>query len=502
MVSVKPQTNICDASNSVQMALGCPLSDLCPNLDNMQVFHASKAIAESSSSQDLNIVETFRQAGIREQMPFILRDDGSLDQAVNMFLRRLPVTGVQSPRSWREYARDVVTWGNWLESVRGKTIWDANFDDVVAFHSARTDGDGAKPIMSSTWNRGVASCCKLYDFGIAEGLLTNNPFRRASSLSQPIGGRHNQRVSRDTATDRLPRRRLRYLTLEQFRQFRDVGLRGRLLNGREHPSWRGTEGSRNALFAEVCVSTGMRLVEAASLLEEELPTYHQDQQSLPLDCAAGTSKNGNTRRVWIPAAVRQRIQQYIALERRIAIDVGSERGLYAHPHWLRGELVAPGVVSLPNGRTPISRLRPESRAALLLKDSNGRFTPACLWLTSVGTPVSRSAWRSVFHRASERCATAGLDLHASPHSLRHTYAIYTLRNLVRMQLGDLGGISVKNPSAYRRLAFDPLRQLQILMGHASVETTMIYLDVLPEVEGVFSSASDLLGDGLFDGAHA
>lgn len=76
----------------------------------------------------------------------------------------------------------------------------------------------------------------------------------------------------------------------------------------------------------------------------------------------------------------------------------------------------------------------------------GRGTPA-VFLNTRGRPLSRqSAWE-VVQRAA---AAAGLSAHVSPHTLRHSFATHLLE----------GGASI--------------RDVQELLGHASVQTTQVY----------------------------
>ncbi|WP_115727333.1 site-specific tyrosine recombinase XerD [Actinomyces culturomici] len=89
-----------------------------------------------------------------------------------------------------------------------------------------------------------------------------------------------------------------------------------------------------------------------------------------------------------------------------------------------------------------------ARPALAAK---GRGTPA-VFLNTRGRPLSRqSAWEAI-QRAAAR---AGLDAKVSPHTLRHSFATHLLQ----------GGASV--------------RDVQELLGHASVQTTQIYTKVAP-----------------------
>ena len=70
--------------------------------------------------------------------------------------------------------------------------------------------------------------------------------------------------------NRARRGDLRFVGLDHFLSFRDVGLRGRQLDGCEDAAWSGRHGERNALFAELLVTTGLRLEEAKSLADRRI----------------------------------------------------------------------------------------------------------------------------------------------------------------------------------------------------------------------------------------
>jgi len=100
---------------------------------------------------------------------------------------------------------------------------------------------------------------------------------------------------------------------------------------------------------------------------------------------------------------------------------------------------------------PVGGCAREALAAYLVRSrpvlaSRGRGT-ATLFLNSRGRPLSRqSAWEALQRAA----AAAHLDEHISPHTLRHSFATHLLE----------GGASI--------------RDVQELLGHASVQTTQIY----------------------------
>lgn len=83
-----------------------------------------------------------------------------------------------------------------------------------------------------------------------------------------------------------------------------------------------------------------------------------------------------------------------------------------------------------------------------------------------GKPVSRTAVHSALRKAAE---AARIKKHVSPHTLRHCFATHLLE-----------------------MGID-LRTIQVLLGHARVETTMRYLHVARERVAAIKSPFDVLG---------
>ncbi len=80
-------------------------------------------------------------------------------------------------------------------------------------------------------------------------------------------------------------------------------------------------------------------------------------------------------------------------------------------------------------------------------------------------PISSSSVQRVFKRAIK---AAGIDKHAVPHSLRHSFAVHLLES----------GTSLK--------------YIQELLGHGSIQSTLIYLKLAPECAEAVRSPLDVL----------
>src|SRR6266545_1537227 len=133
---------------------------------------------------------------------------------------------------------------------------------------------GADGSYDLNLNRFLAELDKWVQWALHERLLAEQPFRMVERTV--LGPRGLVRVivnaEREVDDDCGP---VRFLPYVDYLLWRDVGLRGQLPDGGPDPRWRGRHGWRNAVFADLLVSTGMRLGEASSLLLPEVPAVTQ-----------------------------------------------------------------------------------------------------------------------------------------------------------------------------------------------------------------------------------
>ncbi|RUV26120.1 site-specific integrase, partial [Mesorhizobium sp. M5C.F.Ca.IN.020.32.2.1] len=180
------------------------------------------------------------RSGLSDGIPFILDEDGTYDPDLNRFFRACPTMGVRSPNSLRAYGRDLVVWMRFLSERRqGKRIWQADRDDIAAYHAARRRSAPPYRISASSWNRAVAALEKFYGWALEEGLMSTSPFGAIANW-RPV--RNGRVVPTRTVRAREPGARrgdVRFVSLDHFLAFRDVGLRGRRLDGHEDPTWNG-----------------------------------------------------------------------------------------------------------------------------------------------------------------------------------------------------------------------------------------------------------------------
>lgn len=455
------------------------------------------------------VIEAAQRFGLVDGMPFILGHDGSYDHDLNRFFRACPTMGVRSLNSLRAYARDIIVWLRFLSEQRsGKSIWSADREDIAAFHQARRLSAPPHRISAASWNRAVAALDKLYRWAVDERLITKAPFTYRQVWVRTSDG-SNMAVAANMAREAASRHRnTRFVSLDRFLLFRDVGLRGRLPDGREDPTWRGRNGERNSLFAELLVTTGLRLQEGATLLSSELPSsisQHPSHRSIPFRLASAAAKGNKGREVRLPLRLVKRLQDYIELERANSFARCRQRRSWRR---IDNPLVVTGAdrKSLrfdspgPRGVIRVDEVKPDERLRLL---HEGSMEPLALWLTEGGMPMPIETWEAVFRRASERCQGFGIDIDVTPHMLRHSFAAHMLTLLLREQIGwMLEERAGRLSPAYRRMIGDPLLKLQRLMGHSRIESTYIYLDHLDDTQELIDAAVEQWGLDVSAVEHA
>ncbi|MEQ1653731.1 MAG: site-specific integrase, partial [Hyphomicrobium sp.] len=183
------------------------------------------------------------------QAPSIQRNGKAYDANIDRFLADLPLNGVRSQHSLRSYAYDLLVWVRFLDEAQGKSVWQATRDDVDAYHRARRHDDAAHRISASSWNRAVAALDKLYRWAVEDGIIAHSPFTyRDVWRRMPSGRGRTITVTRNQAYERAAKRSdVKFITIEDYRRFRDVGLQGLAADGGARPGARDRNGSRNAL---------------------------------------------------------------------------------------------------------------------------------------------------------------------------------------------------------------------------------------------------------------
>ncbi|WP_226966808.1 tyrosine-type recombinase/integrase [Streptomyces phaeolivaceus] len=437
-----------------------------------------------------------QRVGANDGRPFILGPDGSYDLHLNRFLRDLENWGVRSENSRIAYSTDVMLYCRFLhESRGGKSIWDSDGADLRAYKAVRLHASGPGSVSVATWNRSIATLDKWVQWSLYEELLSAEPFRYVDKTVVSPQGPKRVRVNA-AAEPEVPRQPIRFLSHEDFMLWRDIGLRGLLPDGSPDPAWRGRNGERNALFADLLICTGMRLGEATSLLTAELPPVTGRRVLGDITVSAAVAKRNRARTVYVRPRVARDLHHYVVIERDELMQRRRVEGVYeACADRLPVRRANRHALALESGTSwSYSRIGTADRARLLQVDSHGRASgPLWLWLGENGLPLRGSTWQSVFRRANERCSALGLDFDVHPHTLRHSFAVHMLGLLLRQTVRALGMREDRrftHAEVKRLLIGNPLRRLQLLLGHRHEATVYTYLDVLDEAQEIVLAALD------------
>jgi integrase len=474
--------------------------ECCPDggggVAGVRVTEAVRAESVSGLDEGMTAAAVLTRAVVRERQVFVLAADGSYDVELNRFFRELDAWGVRAASSVAAYARDISVFCRFLEQARGgKSIWVCNAADLAAFKRVRLHGDPEQAVSVSTWRRSIAALDKWAAWARYEGLIAELPFRYADKTVWTPNGLQRIRVNTASEPDPGPAP-VRFLAFEDYLTWRDIGLAGRLPGGRPDPSWRGLHDERNCLFADLLIFTGMRLGEAASLLVTELPGIRSSAGRVPgISLAAAVTKRSRARAVFPPLRLVRALHRYESIERGEMVERMRAAGRYrVGDDTVLVRRAGPRSVTLADGpAVSVGKLDPVTRRHLTGIDGSGELTgPLALWLGNDGLPLHPAAWQAVFARASDRCARFGLEVRATPHMLRHSFAVHMLGLLLRQTVAALGeahtGGSLTSAQVKRLLVGNPMRKLQLLLGHRNEATVYTYLDVLDEAQEIVASA--------------
>ncbi|MGW8982349.1 tyrosine-type recombinase/integrase [Streptomyces parvus] len=457
------------------------------------VVASHRTVARLAVMDGTDVSGVLRRAGVEEGQRFILGPAGSYDVHLNRMIRDLPSWGVRSANGQEAYCSDLTIVCRFLHEGRGgKTIWEMNGADLRALKQARLfAADPAERIEYGTWNRMVASLDKWVQWSLDAELLTGEPFRYVDKVVMTPHGAVQVRVNAEAEPGKSDRP-IRFLPYEDYLLWRDVGLRGFLPDGGRDPKWRGRNGERNALFADLLVCTGMRLTEASCLLVPEVPPLARGRGDFHL--SKSTTKREKARTVYARRRVVRDLHHYLAIERDEVVQRTREAGGYI---WENGHRVLRSsrqalLVEDRQRAWAYAGLGYEDRIRLVSVDAHGReLGPLWLWLGEGGQPLKGSTWQSAFRRANERCASFGLDFDVHPHTLRHSFAVHMLGLLLRQTIRAMGMAEDRRftlAQIKRMLIGNPMRKLQLLLGHTQERTVYLYLDVLDEAQEIVLAA--------------
>jgi site-specific recombinase XerD len=418
-----------------------------------------------------------RAAGIRGGDPIFVSPDYRLDADLCRYAasNRFRILTAESKRN---YATDIALLLTAL-SARGKRWVEARARDLEDYeYWRRFARENPARVGGSKWDRERAAFAHLYAWALSEHLVAVSPVEAMAG-----GGR---------AKDARPSN-VHWLTPRTWRLWIDVGLRGHGSDGVPEPGWVGRLEDRNTAFVRLLTSSGLRRTEGGSLLTFEVPACRPGGSRYVVGrVAAEVTRSKAARTFYAAAGAVGAVEAYVEASRAWAVRQAQRRGLYEH---LAGQRL---VTEITRGRRTTVRWRErdgtegaaslddltwQERTLLYTEGPDGP-EPLWLWLSEDGLPFTPHSWDGVFREANERCARVliprqrgGADVHrqvapyATPHSARHSFALYMLVVLEEV-MDRRYGLSPAERRDYRLLYGDPWFMVQGLLGHASKETTL------------------------------
>ncbi|MGW2858250.1 site-specific integrase [Streptomyces sp. NPDC001205] len=427
---------------------------------------------------------------IRPGDPILLAPDYRVDELTTLYFSSQPFAG-RTPETKRNYATDLCLFFNFLW-LRGKLWTQATAVDLDDYRYWRQEAaENLQHVGGAKWNRELAALSGLYAWATRPGnaFVVVNPvetrsvvLRRGAVASVPVQRAKDSRSSN-----------VHWLTPRAFRRWVDVGLRGLTRHGLPASGWKGRMEARNVAYARLLYGSGLRRSEGASLLTFEVPELRlHGGRYLVGRVAAAVTRSKRPRTYYVPAEVVGQIDSYVESARARGVRAAQAAGCYDRIVEMRLVL---RVTSGPRrvvhwcardgalGKTELNAASVHERMAFYIEGVQGP-EPLWLWLNEQGLPFLPHSWEGVFTAANERCRTVlavgRQDVAVrgvveapflTPHGCRHSFALYMLV-ILHYVMDERFGLTPKERRDYRLLYGDAWGMVQMLLGHASRETTV------------------------------
>lgn len=417
--------------------------------------------------------DLYERAGV----PFVLDPRGGFDPDLNSFWTSSSTLLAASTLNL--YAHHLARFLDFVWHARSlpgnRRNWRAvGHEDRLAYNYWRNEDPAGPRIAASTWNNEVTAVAQFYAFQRSVGNLNATPIRLLPPAKRARDDQVRQTENRPAELRRSKLATAPWLTPSEYRSWRDVGVRGFRPDGRRDPASRSQQTARNAAFTDLMFGVGLRLTEQASLLVAEVPNAQRSMYSR-LILPDAVAKNRSGREVLVAERALRAVELYVQSDRADAVRSAQANYRYES---VRDKLVLDeqGTFrSAPGRRVRSIEASPTERSRLYRETPDG-LEPAALWLRADGLPMRPRTWQGIFSQANSRAIRFGLDVECNPHKLRHSWATITLAQLQR-RYNKLRGESER-----AALIGDPLNWVSRRLGHRRIETTMVYIHNLAELE--------------------
>lgn len=304
----------------------------------------------------------------------------------------------KSPLTWTKYAQSIALWLNFLEALG--TSWDnATVDDAEYFKEWRlSEASNPSRVEPTTFAANLAALRTFYKwasprFGVADPVATEDGI--------------------DLSSRGARRQAVKWLDPGGYRRWRDLGVRGLGVDGREDRRWRGRNEQRDSAFVDGLYGTGLRLTEWASVLLPELPNDAADRGYATCRLADACAKGGYGHPYWLPRQALLGLLDYVEGARARAVRQAQQAGRYealVHRRLVTGVRKEHVELLQSDGTcaaVSLNVLSPHTRRELFRQTKFG-LEPLALWLNENGLPRAPHGWEHTFAQANARIARIGV----------------------------------------------------------------------------------------------
>lgn len=426
--------------------------------------------------------------GIRGGDPIFLSPDYQVDPHLCEYGRWVKFRAF-TKETKRNYTTDIRLFLDFLWS-RGRGWTEATAKDMEDYeHWRRLERSNPLRVGGSKWDRELAALASLYGAPVGRRLVRRNPI----TMREAVGRYGEARWVPDARAGNARSSNVHWLTPRTWDRWIDIGLRGYGEDGLVEFGWASRQEDRNVAFVNVLRSSGLRRSECGSLLTFEVPQQRLDGGSYYVGrVAAAPTRSKKMRTFYVASGAVGDVETYVDASRALAIR-GAQRAS-RYERWPELRIVTEVTRSLKptvhwvdqngvQGRMPLNELPVEERMLLFTEGRNG-LEPLWLWLNEQGLPFQPHSWEAVFRHANKRCERVltppehlRLDPHkvyapyATPHSARHSFALYMLVVLNHL-MDQKWGLTPEERRDFRLLYGDPWFMVQNLLGHSSREVTI------------------------------
>lgn len=426
--------------------------------------------------------------GVHSGDPIFLSPDHCVDARLTLYAQSRAFRGYTA-ETRRNHVTDLRLFLTFL-SNRDVSWTAATRNDIEDYEDWRRFAQqNPRRIGGAKWDRELSALASLYTWA-----ANNQYVERSPVAMKRVIGRDGTTITVPAARAKDARRsNVHWLTPRSWRRWIDVGLCGHTIAGVPEPGWVERLGDRNTAFVRLMVTSGLRRAEGGSLLTVEVPNralgtgrYCRGR------IAAEVTRSKKPRTFYVAADAVAEVETYCDSSRALAIRQAQRAHRYERMPERRVVTAITGGLNPTliwrdqdgaSGRRELNGLTVAERMTLFIEGNHG-LEPLWLWLNEQGLPFQVHSWDGVFTAANRRCADIltppmrlGFDPHkvyapyATPHSTRHSFALYMLVVLNTL-MDQKYGLTPEDRRDFRQLYGDPWFMVQNLLGHASRETTV------------------------------